>query len=216
MINHPATHRLAAMAILVGLPACVARDGARDSAIAGTPGAATVAIGGSPNPPPATRSRSDSVTSGPSVPSSWVITPRGLGPVRAGMSLSDLGAALGQSAQVTYQAGTRCTYFQSPALPAGVALMINDDTVRRVDVREKGVRTAEGIQVGDTEHSVTESYAGRVRTTPHKYTGPTGHYLTVRSPSDAGYLIVFETDGSRVTKDRAGRTPEVEHVEGCS
>lgn len=215
MIN-PAAHRLAAIAILVGLPACVSRDVARDSTVADTPGAATAAIGGSPGAPAATPSRSDSVTSAPSASSSWFVTARGLGPVRAGMSLSHLSATLGQSAQVTYPAGTRCTYFRSPALPAGVALMINDDTVGRVDVRERGVRTAEGVQVGDTERSVTERYAGRVRTTPHKYTGPTGHYLTVRSPSDAGYLIVFETDGSRVTTYRAGRTPEVEQVEGCS
>ncbi|MFL5569051.1 MAG: hypothetical protein ACJ772_00590, partial [Gemmatimonadaceae bacterium] len=57
-------------------------------------------------------------------------------------------------------------------------------------------------------------YAGRLTTTPHKYT-PGAHYLTVTSPSDPNARIVFETDGSKVTEYRSGRTPAVEYVERC-
>ena len=41
------------------------------------------------------------------------------------------------------------------------------------------------------------------------------HYL---KPSDPAlpYRLVFETDGERVTRYRAGRLPEVEWVEGCA
>jgi hypothetical protein len=35
------------------------------------------------------------------------------------------------------------------------------------------------------------------------------------TPSDAVNRIVFETDGSKVTEYRSGRTPEVEQVERC-
>ena len=47
---------------------------------------------------------------------------------------------------------------------------------------------------------------------PHKY-NPGGHYITVTGAGSN--RIVFETDGSRVTNYRAGRSPEVEQVERC-
>jgi hypothetical protein len=78
------------------------------------------------------------------------------------------------------------------------------------------VRTAEGAGVGDTEASILERYAGRVRTTPHKYTGPRGHYLVVSAPPDTRHLIIFETDGRTVVNYRAGVRPAVELVEGCA
>ena len=34
--------------------------------------------------------------------------------------------------------------------------------------------------------------------------------------SDRNYRIVFETDGKRVLRFRAGKLPEVEYIEGCS
>jgi hypothetical protein len=70
--------------------------------------------------------------------------------------------------------------------------------------------------VGDAEASVVKRYEGRVRTTPHKYTGPVGHYLTVTAPPDSAHAIVFETDGSRVVNYRAGRRSAVALVEGCA
>ena len=94
--------------------------------------------------------------------------------------------------------------------------MFVSDTLVRVDVRDSSVTTMEGARIGDTEARIKEIYAGRVTTTPHKYTGPTGHYLTVSQPLMPGNLLVFETDGQRVTTFRMGRKPEVEWVEGCA
>jgi hypothetical protein len=146
----------------------------------------------------------------------WVVTPRGIGPVLAGMSLDALGKALAEPLRAAYEAGSTCAYVRPRALPADVLVMVQRDTVVRVDVRAKGVRTVEGVGVGDTEASVAKAYEGRVRTTPHKYTGPTGHYLTVSAPPDTSHLIVFETDGRSVVNYRAGVRPSVELVEGCS
>ena len=86
----------------------------------------------------------------------------------------------------------------------------------RVDVTKPGVRTREGAQVGDPEAAVLKLYEGRVAVTPHKYSGPQGHYLTVTTPGDSLHRIVFETDGATVQNYRVGRLPEVEWVEGCS
>ena len=146
----------------------------------------------------------------------WVVTPTGYGPVLAGMPVTELRRALGESITPTYGAGSTCAYVRPAALPRDVLVMIERDSVARVDVRAKGVLTAEGVGVGDSEQLVLEKYEGRVRSSPHKYTGPTGHYLTASAPPDSTHLIVFETDGRVVTNYRAGRRPAVELVEGCS
>ena len=146
----------------------------------------------------------------------WVVTSRGLGPVLAGMPLSALGDTLGVQLRAAYPAGSRCAYVEPAALPSGTRIMIENDTVARIDVRAPGVRTTEGVGVGDTEGDVLARYEGRIRVAPHKYTGPQGHYLIVTAPSDSAHGIVFETDGNRVVNYRAGRRSAVDLVEGCS
>jgi hypothetical protein len=94
--------------------------------------------------------------------------------------------------------------------------MIIDDTVARVEVDSAGILTAEGAGVGDTESSIILLYQGRVEVQPHKYTGPTGHYLVVTPPGDTLHKLIFETDGERILNYRAGRIPAVQAVEGCA
>ena len=52
--------------------------------------------------------------------------------------------------------------------------------------------------------------------TPHKYEQG-WRYLTVTpaAPTDGAFRLVFETDGQKVVRYRAGRMPEVEWVENC-
>jgi hypothetical protein len=101
-------------------------------------------------------------------------------------------------------------------LPAGVGIMLVNDSVARIDIDSAGIQTSEGAGVGEDETRVVEIYHDRVAVTPHKYTGPAGHYLTVSPAGDTLRRIIFETDGHRVTKYRVGRRPAVEWVEGCS
>ena len=146
----------------------------------------------------------------------WVASPRGIGPVRAGMPRGSLLAHIGQPSRAGYYAQERCTYLGGTALPAGVQVMIFDSTVARIDVAQPGVRTREGAQVGDAEAAVLAMYRGHVAVTPHAYSGPQWHYLTVTPPGDTLHRIVFETDGATVKSYRVGRLPEVDWVEGCS
>ena len=145
----------------------------------------------------------------------WVVTPRGIGPILAGVPIAALDTALSEHLRPAYAAGSSCAYVHPAALPEGVLVMVEHDTVARVDVRTKEVRTVDSVGVGDTEASVLKRYEGRVRVTPHKYT-PAGHYLTVSAPPDTAHLLVFETDGQKVVSFRAGRRAAVELVEGCS
>ena len=93
--------------------------------------------------------------------------------------------------------------------------MVVEGRVARVDVRSGTTMTSEGARVGSTEREVQDLYLGLVDVQPHKYTA--GRYLIVTpaGPSGADYRLVFETDGERVERYRAGALPAVEWVEGC-
>ena len=143
---------------------------------------------------------------------SWAVTAFGAGGVRAGMSLAEAAAA--SPAQLSAKRDwSECTYLQPSPGPEGLMFMVFDGRIARVDVITPDIPTAEGVRVGDSEARVREVYGpDRVVTSPHEYID--GSYLTVAP--DANHRLVFETDGSRVTRFRGGRLPEVEWVEGCS
>jgi|GEM_PF-818358 len=143
------------------------------------------------------------------ITTTWTVTAAGLGPLRAGQTIAEANAAVGGG----FSGSTaNCTYAVWPKAPAGVAVMLANGRVARVEVRSGSTTTAAGARIGDSEARINSLYAGRVTSAPHKY-NQGGHYLTVTG--GGSNRIVFETDGSSVTNYRAGRTPEVEQVERC-
>lgn len=153
---------------------------------------------------------------------SWVVRPDSFGRVPLGVPLAQAAAALGDSITVDFSTFEGCAETTPASFPAGTSVMVLKDSgqatpyLERVDVDTTGVLTAEGAGVGDSESRVLELYRGRVRVEPHKYSGPEGHYLVVTRSTDTLFLIIFETDGKRVERYRAGRRPAVEFVEGCA
>jgi hypothetical protein len=107
-----------------------------------------------------------------------------------------------------------CGYATLTKAPAGLAVMLQDGKIARFEVRSGGIKTAEGAGIGDSETRIKGLYGSTVASTPHKYVQG-GHYLTVKPSSSSTNRIVFETDGSKVTEYRSGKTPEVEQVERC-
>ncbi|MBB4635588.1 hypothetical protein [Longimicrobium terrae] len=149
----------------------------------------------------------------------WSLRMDGAGPLRIGMTKDEARAALGGDL-TTGLAGppdpTACDYPKSAALPAGLKVMMEGGRLVRVDIDSAALATAEGARVGDPESRIQQLYAGRVTEGPHKYV-QTGKYLTVRpANADTTRALVFETDGGKVTRMRAGQRPQVEYVEGCS
>jgi hypothetical protein len=110
-----------------------------------------------------------------------------------------------------------CGYAVWREAPEGVIVMLDKGRVARVEIAKGSIATSRGARIGDSEARIKELYPGRVVVTPHEYTD--GHYLTV-TPAGSGearnYRLVFETDGNRVLRYRAGKMPNVEYVEGCS
>jgi hypothetical protein len=157
----------------------------------------------------------DTVHAVAAVPTTLTVTERGIGPLRAGMTLPEASAALGGALVMPTVVDTAgCRYVQWRGGPPGVRVMVEGGHIARVDVDTAGVRTAAGAGIGDSEVEVQRLYPGHVSVTPQKYTE--GHYLTVTpNATDSSYAIVFETSGGKVTRFRAGRRPQVEYVEGC-
>lgn len=174
----------------------------------------SVDVAAAPAAPPAARDPMGADTA-------WRLTEQGIGPVRVGMTVDELRAALGGEvrAEVLSDGGPdACGYAFSPALPAGVRVMTVGGKVARVEVDSGSVAAASGARIGDAQARVRELYAGReTRVQPHKYVA--GSYVVVLpgAPADTLHRLVFETDSAgAVTRFRGGVFPPVEYVEGCS
>lgn len=143
----------------------------------------------------------------------WIIRPDGVGDVKIGMTIAELGPRLATPSD-TATTGEMCKYVRLRDEPDSVMFMVEAGRVVRVDVVGGSTATAEGAQVGDSEGRILKLYPN-ARRQPHKYTD--GRYLIVlpNAPADTLHRYVFETDGQRVTRFRAGVFPPVEYVEGC-
>jgi len=150
-------------------------------------------------------------------PAGWTVSERGIGNLRAGMTVAEARAAVPAFSVAASRDSTACTYAKTDGLPPGVMVMVEGGKVVRVEVRRGTIATSTGARIGDSEDRIKTLYPGQVAVTPHKYTTG-GHYLTVvpASGADAAYRIIFETDGKKVVNYRAGQRPQVEYVEGCS
>lgn len=140
----------------------------------------------------------------------------GVGDLRAGMTLEQAQRVAADLKTIVGTDSIECSYLDWPSAPPGVLVMFDGGRIARFDIDSAGLRTAAGAQVGDTEARVDSLYAGRVTTTPHKYTD--GHYLTVTPPraADSLFRLVFEAEGGKITRYRVGLIPQVQYVEGCS
>ena len=203
--------RIAAVLICAGLvvSACSDSDGDSDS------GATTTVE--STAPAPTSTSTTTTSSTVPDLLADASISTAGLGPVRIGMTLDQASGAIGFALSGDPEPSIDCYYVGAPELPEGVAFMLSAGTIARVDVSDDSFTTVSGAGVGDTEAEILELFGERIETTPHQYV-PGGNYLTFvpADATDAGFRVVFETDGSVVTLIRSGRLPEVEYVEGCA
>ena len=175
------------------------------------------ACGERPAPAPGAGAGSGPPAVSPSAPApSWAVGLRSTGPVRYGMTLAQMRQATGDSLAGA-PSGPECGYVTLAEAPAGLRWMVEDGQVVRVDAESAALRPDRGTGIGMTEAEVHRLYGGELEVQPHKYVEG-GHYLVYLSPqrADSGLRIVFETDGSAITRFRAGVLPAVAYVEGCA
>jgi len=144
----------------------------------------------------------------------WIVRFRGVGPVKIGMTLQQLNTVLNEHFSLPSDKEEHECFYVTPSKHSGVSFMILNGRVARADVDERGVASSGGIQIGNTEADAERVYGKRLKITPHAYTAPEGHYLTVIS-NDGAYGMRFETDQGRIVTFYAGRVDAIQFVEGC-
>ncbi|HEY3239992.1 MAG TPA: hypothetical protein VGL92_10540 [Acidimicrobiia bacterium] len=152
----------------------------------------------------------------------------GIGPIQIGMTVAEASAAVGRTVAVhpnslLHGADSLCGFAEVSRGPADLLFMVlRDDPaaewrIYRVDVHESSrIATGGGIRIGATEDEVKQVYGDELQVEPHEYTGPEGHYLVLDADGAGGYMLLFETDGTRVLQFRSGNDEAVRHVEGCA
>lgn len=146
----------------------------------------------------------------------WQVCPNGVGPVKVGMKLSELKTEqhLSYSIEWAQDSDQKTCFYANLHGQSGISLMILNGRVARVDIDNRDTQTVEGIHNGDSEAHALRVYGKRMKVSPHAYTGPEGHYLTVPTP-DGRYGIRFETDEGKIVRYYSGRADAISYIEGC-
>ena len=157
-----------------------------------------------------------------------VLTARGLGRARIGMSRAELVAAWGEDADPGAVGGVDpevCDEFPPADAPPGVNVMIQNGALTRITLmRDAAVKTDRGFGLGDQAMAIKEAYGGAIQAQPHKYQpapaedliawerGGSTQYVT--DPAARGVRYEIGTDGE-VSLIHAG-DPSIQLVEGCA
>lgn len=135
--------------------------------------------------------------------------------VRIGMTLAEAQAAFPENLESfggDSAASLECVMVYPEGRPEQFTYMLVNDRVARVDILLPGYLTDKGARVGWRQDDVLRVYGDRAKVFPNKY-DETKRDIVVDTRFN--YQIIFETDGKKVLKYRAGVLPPVGYVEGC-
>ncbi|WP_106511289.1 hypothetical protein [Allosphingosinicella deserti] len=153
----------------------------------------------------------------------------GWGPLRIGMSVAEVVAALGPDSNSGAVGGPdpeACDQFHPARAPEGLLVMIEDGKLTRISLIDGAtLRTDRGLGVGDSKAKVVSTYGASADETPHKYEAAPAVYVTVWKAGGgtgdyvqnaAARGIVYEIGANgRVQAIHAGG-PSIQYVEGCA
>jgi hypothetical protein len=168
-------------------------------------------------PPPAVALASDAITG------------QGWGPLRVGMTLDEVTAALGPDSNPDAVGGPdpeACDEFRPANAPEGILVMIEQGKLTRISLIEMStLKSDKGLGLGDTAEAVKAAYGAAAQASPHKYQDAPAEYITVwdGGPRTEPYVqdeaargLVYEIDGTgKVGAIHAGG-PSIQYVEGCA
>lgn len=202
---NPRAIAAALAALLVVLAGCAAPTSASTTGPApALPAPATSLAGAAPSVPAS--------ASTPVTPSSWQLSPDGLGPITLGGTMK----AVEEAKQATFDP-EHChgVWYLAPeagrTLNAGVVIVDSADrysSIVALQVGDASVFTPDGLHVGSTRAELTKAWGSSARRTAAETTGMTEVYVEA---GDGGFLIaeVAKTSGKVVLFTLVGEESQV-------
>ncbi len=158
-----------------------------------------------------------------------VLTADGFGPLKIGMTLAEVTAALGPDSNPNAVGGPEpesCDEFRPERAPEGVMVMIQEGKLTRISLVEmSAIKTDKGLGLGDTSETIKAAYGDQAKATPHKYQDKPAEYITwwTGGPRAEPYVedetargIVYEIDGTGKAGAIHAGGPSIQYVEGCA
>jgi hypothetical protein len=156
-----------------------------------------------------------------------ILSPKGWGPIRIGMTKAQVTAALGPDANPHAVGGPEpdlCDEYRPERAPDGMRVMIEGGRLARITLsRGAALRTTHGVSIGDAAEEVLAAGGTAAIVEPHKNAPASARSIIIwDGPRRAGYVdnpdtrgFRFETgEDGRVTQIHAGG-PSIQYVEGC-
>lgn len=164
------------------------------------------------------------VEPGAPVSAAMKLTAQGYGPLRIGMTVAEIEAAMGADADPEAVGGpdpASCDMFRPARAPEGLLVMIENGVLTSVWVsRNASVETDRALNVGDPAAEVKRVYGAAAVVEPHKYQPAPAEYITVwttpdrQGPNARGLTYEIGADGR--VESIAGGGPSILYVEGCA
>lgn len=153
------------------------------------------------------------------------VTGEGWGPLRIGMTLAEIAAALGPDADPDAVGGpdpAACDEFRPERAPEGMLLMVEEGRLSRISlIRDSKLKTDRGFGLGDSAAAIKTAYGASAVASLHKYEAPPAEYVTAWSRAPGGAPgtergVVYEIGGDGTVKAIHAGGPSIQYVEGCA
>ena len=142
-----------------------------------------------------------------------------MGPILVGMTVAEAEAAAGMSlvGGPDELFGPDCYYVEPESGIPGVAFMVYEGTIGRVEVHGlETVSTRSGARIGMTEEEIVALFPGQIEESLEYLVDGRALVFVPVDEVDRVYRVVFEVNGGVVTGMRGGILPAVQLNEGCA
>jgi hypothetical protein len=157
------------------------------------------------------------------------LTAEGWGPLRIGMTLAEVTAALGPDSDPDAVGGPEpesCDQFRPKRAPEGMLVMIEEGRLTRITVTDQAeVKTDRGLGPGIPAAAVRAAYGSALQAAPHEYEDAPAEYLTIwskgggpadRVPPANSRGIRYEVGSTGTVAMIHAGGPSITYVEGCA
>jgi hypothetical protein len=146
----------------------------------------------------------------------WTVRPDGAGPVKIGITLSQLSSVLQEKFRMPEDKEDQDCFFVGSHKHQGLFFMIEKGRLSRITVHVHGMSTTEGIQVGDSQKRVWQVYGSRVKPEKNIYLSyPSNDPILTIESEDGRFGMSFVTEGDKVRVFYAGRLDSIRHAARC-